>query len=57
MNLRYRQHDVGGMPHSSLIFVSCTLGTLDLLQKNAVTTEKRVDGREQEGQSGGWQAK
>ena len=57
MNLRYRQHDVGGTPRSSLIFVSCTWGTLDILQENAVTTEKRVDGREQKGQSGGWQAK
>ena len=52
-----QQHDAGGTPRSSLIFVSCTSGTSDFSRKNAVTTEKRVDGREQEGQTGGWQAK
>ena len=45
------------MHRSSLIFVSCTSGTLDLLQKNAVTTERHVDGKEQGGQTGGWREK
>ena len=41
------------MLHSFLIFFSCTLGTLDLLQRSGAATERPVAGREWRDRIGG----